>query len=239
MEKYGFVHIWMDRKYPRFYIGSHWGSETDGYVCSSNWMYNTHKRRPQDFKRRILARGITSKQDLLIEEGKWLALIPKEEIGKRYYNLHNAQPGHWTALDSTLSIRDKISKSVQGYMWYTDGVTSIQLRAGDEVPEGFVRGRAPDMSDESRRRRKEAAKSRPPATEGTRNKISESNKGRVPKNLDALQKAGSDATRGKPWSQARREAEARCTKKKGKVPANIEMLWNWRERRREAQLRET
>jgi hypothetical protein len=111
MEKYGFVYIWMDRKYPRFYIGSHWGSETDGYVCSSNWMYNTHKRRPQDFKRRILARGITSKQDLLIEEGKWLALIPKEEIGKRYYNLLNAQPGHWSAMDSSLSVKERLSVS--------------------------------------------------------------------------------------------------------------------------------
>jgi hypothetical protein len=186
-----------------------------------------------------VVRVYSDRTALYLEEERWIGMIKPEEVRKKYYNLKFGSQNHWTALDSTLSIRDKISKSVQGYMWYTDGVTSIQLRAGDEVPEGFVRGRAPDMSDESRRRRKEAAKSRPPATEETRNKISESNKGRVPKNLDALQKAGSDATRGKPWSQARREAEARCTKKKGKIPANIEMLWNWRERRREAQLLET
>jgi hypothetical protein len=114
MEKYGFVYIWRDRKHKRYYIGSHWGTETDGYLCSSNWMRDAHKRRPHDFKRRILARVHTSKQDLLVEEGKWLALIPKEEIGKKYYNLHNSQPGHWTATDNKLSIGDKIKIALKG-----------------------------------------------------------------------------------------------------------------------------
>src|ERR1019366_5871790 len=122
MEKYGFVYIWMDRKYPRFYIGSHWGFETDKYVCSSIWMRNAYKRRPEDFKRRILARVYTSRQDLLLEEGKWLALIPQSEIGKRYYNLHNQQPGHWSANeDLKISIGKKISKDHRGFNWYTDG----------------------------------------------------------------------------------------------------------------------
>lgn len=29
-EKYGFVYIWRDRKYNRYYIGCHWGREDDG-----------------------------------------------------------------------------------------------------------------------------------------------------------------------------------------------------------------
>jgi hypothetical protein len=140
MEKYGFVYIWRDKKYPRFYIGSHWGTEGDGYVCSSRWMRNTYKRRPEDFKRRILARGITSKQDLLVEEGKWLALIPKEEIGKKYYNLHNSQPGHWSATDNKLSIQEKIKKAVAGFEYYTDGKVNRKFRESDEIPFGFVRG---------------------------------------------------------------------------------------------------
>jgi hypothetical protein len=142
MEKYGFVYIWRDRKHKRYYIGSHWGLETDKYICSSNWMRDAHKRRPQDFKRRILARGITSKQDLLLEEGKWLALIPKEEIGKRYYNLLTSQPGHWTAKDSTLPIKERMSKAQSGFRWYTDGVTCFKFRDGDEIPEGLVRGKS-------------------------------------------------------------------------------------------------
>lgn len=141
MEKYGFVYIWRDRKYPRFYIGSHWGTETDGYVCSSRWMRNTYKRRPADFKRRILARVYTSKQDLLLAEGRWLSLISLSEIGQRYYNLHNAQPGHWTATENSLSIAEKISQSVKGFKWYTNGTDNLQLRDADEIPYDFSRGR--------------------------------------------------------------------------------------------------
>ena len=29
-EPYGFVYIWYDRKYKKYYIGSHWGYENDG-----------------------------------------------------------------------------------------------------------------------------------------------------------------------------------------------------------------
>ena len=38
MEKYGFVYIWYDRKHKRYYIGCRWGTENDGYICSSSWM---------------------------------------------------------------------------------------------------------------------------------------------------------------------------------------------------------
>ncbi len=52
----GFIYIWRDRKYNRYYIGSHWGPENDGYVCSSTWMRQAISKRPGDFKRRILER---------------------------------------------------------------------------------------------------------------------------------------------------------------------------------------
>lgn len=96
MDKYGFVYIWRDRKHKRFYIGCHWGAETDGYICSSKWMKNSYKRRPEDFKRRILAR--TSQRELLlIEEAKWLSLIKPEELKVRYYNAINKHFNHWSA----------------------------------------------------------------------------------------------------------------------------------------------
>lgn len=111
MEKYGFVYIWYDRKHKRFYMGSHWGREDDGYICSSNWMRNAYKRRPNDFKRRILSR-IYSKEKLLFEEYNWLQLIKKEELGKKYYN-------HTTNNFAGIGYRSittgiKISKSLKG-----------------------------------------------------------------------------------------------------------------------------
>ena len=87
MEKYGFVYIWRDRKHKRYYIGAHWGTEDDGYICSSTWMMNAYKRRPQDFKRRILKRIKTSRLDLYQEEYYWLKMIKYSEIKIRYYNL--------------------------------------------------------------------------------------------------------------------------------------------------------
>lgn len=95
-EKYGFVYIWRDRKHKRYYIGCHWGTEDDGYVCSSSWMTKAYKRRPNDFKRRILTTMVKSKKDLLQEEYNWLKQIKKHELKTRYYNVHNHLFGHWS-----------------------------------------------------------------------------------------------------------------------------------------------
>lgn len=111
-EKYGFVYVWRDKKQNRLYIGCHWGAEDDGYLCSSNWMRDSYKRRPEDFKRRIVARVYTNRQDLLAEEHKWLSLIPDEELGKRYYNLNKRHFGHWSSSDRAGEIRQKISDNV-------------------------------------------------------------------------------------------------------------------------------
>ena len=52
-EKYGFVYIWRDRKHNRYYVGSHWGHTGDGYICSSSWMKQAYKRRPDDPNERL------------------------------------------------------------------------------------------------------------------------------------------------------------------------------------------
>lgn len=90
-EKYGFVYIWRDSKRKMFYIGSHWGTEDDGYICSSNRMRNVYKRRPNDFKRRILARIYSTHKELLILEDIWLKKVKQKE---RYYN-RRFTTSHW------------------------------------------------------------------------------------------------------------------------------------------------
>lgn len=125
-EKYGFVYIWYDRKRNMYYVGSHWGTENDGYICSSNWMYNTYRRRPQDFKRKILKRIYTNRKDLLDEEQKWLSMIKEEEVATRnttdnphknvrYYNLNRSiNAPWWSTEDGVLTVGEKISKSNKG-----------------------------------------------------------------------------------------------------------------------------
>ena len=105
--EYGFVYIWRDRKHKRYYIGCHWGTENDGYICSSSWMNSSYKKRPQDFKRRILIRIYSSRKNLLEEENYWLKMIKKEEMSPltkkpKYYNLHNHEFGHWSTDEKTL-----------------------------------------------------------------------------------------------------------------------------------------
>lgn len=84
--KYGFVYLWYDKKHKRYYVGSHWGTEDDGYICSSTWMRNSYKRRPKDFKRKILSTGFSDRKELLEKEHYYLSLIKQEELGVKYYN---------------------------------------------------------------------------------------------------------------------------------------------------------
>ena len=96
MEKYGFVYIWFDRKHKRYYIGCHWGKEDDGYVCSSPWMKQAYKHRPQDFKRKILKSNIEERSDMFLEEQRYFNMIKPEELRIRYYNLNIKNNNHWS-----------------------------------------------------------------------------------------------------------------------------------------------
>ena len=114
MEKYGFIYLWYDRKRKMYYIGSHWGSIDDGYICSSNRMRDAYRRRPDDFKRRVIQNNV-SRETLLNEEHKWLNKIKLKELGKKYYNLRKHRWGHWsTDVNRRLTIGQKISEKNKG-----------------------------------------------------------------------------------------------------------------------------
>lgn len=114
MEKYGFVYIWYDVKRKMYYVGCHWGHEDDGYICSSKWMRDAYRYRSKDFKRRIIGRVYSSREDLLVEEYRFLSMINNEELGKKYYNLRNHHFNHWLTIEQeAVSIKKKISNSVK------------------------------------------------------------------------------------------------------------------------------
>lgn len=110
----GFVYIWYDKKRVKYYIGSHIGAEDDGYVCSSPWMSSTYKRRPNDFRRRILER-VDSRPHLLEAEQRWISMIRPDEVGVRYYNLCLVvTDGWWFSEESTRKVASKMSRSRTG-----------------------------------------------------------------------------------------------------------------------------
>jgi hypothetical protein len=110
MENYGFVYIWLDRKHKRYYIGSHWGTENDGYVCSSTWMNRAYKRRPNSFKRKIIRKFVDRKQ-MLQEERRIINMIKPSEIGTKYYNLRLGASDGWHTFDDEkkLTVAQRIS----------------------------------------------------------------------------------------------------------------------------------
>lgn len=109
-EAYGFIYIWKDKKRKMLYLGCHWGHEQDGYVCSSTRMRNAFRRRPNDFKRRIIKRIYTNRNDLIDEEHRLLQMIGDDELGNKYYNLTKHRNGHWsTNKDTAKTIGQKIA----------------------------------------------------------------------------------------------------------------------------------
>lgn len=138
MEKTGFVYIWYDKKRKMFYVGCHWGNIFDGYICSSNRMRDAYRRRPNDFKRRILKNNISNRTELLDEEHKWLCLIDDEELNKKYYNASKKRFGHWSETKNksgknhpmfgkthTIDARKKISESKVGKSPWNKGKKGI------------------------------------------------------------------------------------------------------------------
>ena len=139
MEKYGFVYIWYDRKHKRYYVGSHWGYENDGYVCSSSWMKQAYKHRPEDFKRRIIKKVYTNRKELMEEEFRYLSMIKNNEIKIRYYNLNIKSTGHWSSYPNNIkTISEKISVRTKEAMSrsdvrenYLEGLSTRDNRAWD------------------------------------------------------------------------------------------------------------
>lgn len=107
--RYGFVYIWYDRKRKMFYIGSHWGTEDDGYICSSNRMRKAYRRRPTDFSRKIIEKT-ELREELLDIENKWLRKA--EQKKQKYYNLCFTTSNNlwWHNEESRLSVGEKISR---------------------------------------------------------------------------------------------------------------------------------
>ena len=135
-EKYGFVYIWMDRKHKRFYVGCHWGYPNDGYICSSRWMRKSYKRRPEDFKRRIISKVYTNRTDLLEEEFKWLSMIKPEELGSKYYNIRQHHYGHWINNPDYRSTIEKIKASQREALKRPE--VQENIRKGNEKKKGLA-----------------------------------------------------------------------------------------------------
>lgn len=168
MQKEGFIYIWYDRKRKMYYVGSHWGMLNDGYICSSKRMRDAYRRRPDDFKRRIVQRNIV-RENLLIEEHKWLSQIADNELGEKYYNLSKRHFGHWHIDEhAKKSVKQKLSDA------------SKKLHQDPSFRAKYFEGlkTRPPQTEEAKQKRSNSLKGRP-RSEETKRKISEAHKGKI------------------------------------------------------------
>jgi hypothetical protein len=109
-----FIYIWFNKVKRKFYIGKHYGSVNDGYVCSSKAMLIDYNRNPEHFKRKILeyVNEIDGNQSLQAEL-KWLSMIPDEQLGKKYYNLKNKNFGNTRGHKKSYVWNEGLSKAEQ------------------------------------------------------------------------------------------------------------------------------
>tara|TARA_Y100001938_G_scaffold138_1_gene225 strand:- start:65 stop:916 length:852 start_codon:yes stop_codon:yes gene_type:complete len=77
-----FVYLWFDKRDYKFYLGYSQGKKKS-YICSSKYMLAEYKKRPNDFKRRILKKGDLN--EMITLENKLLNMR-KHHFGARYYN---------------------------------------------------------------------------------------------------------------------------------------------------------
>ena len=203
VEKYGFVYIWYDKKKRRFYIGSHWGTLDDGYVCSSSWMKKTYKIRPLDFSRRILS-IITDRKELLVKEELWLGKIKDHELGKRYYNLKNTNIGHWsTDEDSLKKIRQKLSEKHKGRVyksgWHlTEEQKQHLSRMNKGRPINYTRSeetRKKISNNNKRLQRERRIGNHKPHSDATKQKMSDNNAMKNPTHIQKVK----DSKKGIRW----------------------------------------
>lgn len=197
----GFVYVWFDKTRKMYYVGCHWGQDNDGYICSSNRMRDAYRRRPDDFKRRIVSRITTSRQELLEEEYKWIQLIPTDQLGRKYYNLSKKHFGHWTTSEEkTKSTREKISQAKSGVK---PKMTPEQLTdRGRRISEAKAQKRKEreELGLPVRQKPTKPMKPRGPQSE-------ESNKKRSEAMKNAWKEGRNTGTTGKniEWSEERRQ----------------------------------
>jgi hypothetical protein len=131
----GFVYIWYDCKRKWFCIGSHMGSLDDGYTSSTGFMDSAIKKRPHDFRRRILEfyYGDDPKELFALEQ-KYLDMIKDEELclGE---NKHNGTIRYYNVKKNASGLSGKAASVLKKQFWDSERGTERKKIMSKEMSE--------------------------------------------------------------------------------------------------------
>ena len=106
-----FVYCWTDVATNKLYVGSHKGSDVDGYICSSKYMMEEFNKRPNDFVRSVIAHG--SYKDVLALETCILQSVDASS-SEDFYNKHNNNGVYHALGPKSAECRKKIRDKALG-----------------------------------------------------------------------------------------------------------------------------
>lgn len=117
---FGFVYIWYDLKRKWFYIGSHKGTISDGYIGSNTRLKRAYKKRPHTFKRKIIEYyyGNVHKELLLLEQ-YYLDMMKYEELNLKE-NIDNKTTRYYNIKPTASGLNCKVASDLKKKWWSTD-----------------------------------------------------------------------------------------------------------------------
>jgi hypothetical protein len=214
-----FIYLWYDGK--KFYLGVHEGTSDDGYICSSKVMLEEYEKRPQDFRRRILAYGTYKEMNDL--EIKLLTNIKEKGRWDKYYNIAFNFP----RMCHTEETVKKISKGLKGIPKSEEHKRKIgeakkgipkseeHKRKISEAKKGITSHFLGKTHTEEAKRKISEAKKGIPRSEETKRKISEKSKGR--KHTEETKRKISEANKGQNNGNSKTNRERRVREKKAET----------------------
>ncbi len=88
-----FIYIWYDFYKDKFYLGSHYGSEEDGYLFGGIDIKTEYKKRPNDFTRDIISYHLVNEYYEIREIEKSYLIKYDVENNEYFYNRTNESYG--------------------------------------------------------------------------------------------------------------------------------------------------
>lgn len=127
-----FIYCWTDTNRNMLYVGTHKGTPDDGYVCSGKLMLEEYNKRPQDFKREVMAFG--SYNDMINFETKILKAV-NAAADKNFYNQHNGD-GNFYCKGHTEETKNKIKAALTGKKRTSEQCARLSESKKNKVPPG-------------------------------------------------------------------------------------------------------